>query len=221
MTKWSVCVWDTETGEELGEVLKRSEFVQAELSADGTEIAMAADGAAKLGRDVRVWDTRTGRPLTEFLRHPAEIKLVSFSQDGARILTADTNWTVRVWDARTSRPTAEPMKHPGPVAWVRFSPDSARIVTVFSNTNTHSPAVLVWSAQTGQRLLGPLKQWDAYWLAQLSPDGGKILTSPDRFTLIVSDSETGRLLAGADQACRGRPNGSIRRLWEEGSFGLG
>ncbi len=54
---------------------------------------------------------------------------MSFSPDGARIVTGSFDRTAKVWDARTGTPLLDLKGHTDWVSSVSFSPDGTRIVT--------------------------------------------------------------------------------------------
>ncbi|KAG2070032.1 WD40 repeat-like protein, partial [Suillus decipiens] len=74
------------------------------------------------------------------------VNAVSFSPDGARIVTGSQDQTVRMWDAATRQPVGEPLRgHTSSVKWVSFSPDGTRIAT-----GSEDQTVRVWDAAMRQ-----------------------------------------------------------------------
>ncbi|KAG2065892.1 WD40 repeat-like protein [Suillus decipiens] len=71
---------------------------------------------------------------------------VSFSPDGAHIVSGSWDETVRLWDAVTGEPVGEPLQgHTNWVNSVSFSPDGTRIVTGSSDET-----VRLWNTATRQ-----------------------------------------------------------------------
>jgi WD40 repeat protein len=54
---------------------------------------------------VWLWDAATGQPLSELREHSDAIRSVTFSADGARIITSSWGSTVRLWDAVVDQPS--------------------------------------------------------------------------------------------------------------------
>src|SRR5436189_190167 len=77
----------------------------------------------------KVGDARTSTPLLELKGHTNLVSSVSFSPDGARIVTGSFDGTAKVWDARTGTPLLDLKGNRYPVISVSFSADGARIVT--------------------------------------------------------------------------------------------
>ncbi|KAG2343516.1 hypothetical protein BDR05DRAFT_963087 [Suillus weaverae] len=74
--------------------------------------------------------------------HTGEVRSVSFSPDGTRIVTGSLYSTVRLWDAATGQPVGEPLRgHTDLVSSVSFSPDGTRIVT-----GSYGKTVRLWGA---------------------------------------------------------------------------
>src|SRR5262249_22675701 len=61
--------------------------------------------------------------------HTGHVHSVSFSPDGARLVTASGDQTAKVWDARTGTELLTLRGHTGAVYSASFSPDGTRLVT--------------------------------------------------------------------------------------------
>jgi WD40 repeat protein len=123
-------VWNAQVGESLSNLPRRRED-RAVSGPDGSRVVTASffEDAARL------WNGRTGDVLSKDLQHQGRIAAVSFSPDGARIVTASEDATARLWDARTGEPLARPFRHGSRVTAVVFSADGTRILTT-CNDNT-------------------------------------------------------------------------------------
>ena len=183
------------------------------ISPDGTRfVIIGPDSAA------RIWETSSGR-LLRTLRLAGQIESVSFSPDGARILTT-TNGAVQLWDASTGR-----LLHSLPTSGApSFSADGRRILTLGSEPK-------VWDVASG-RLLRTLRiHLRDYGEVILSANGERLLT--DRLavsdltdTLRIWDVESDRQLqtlhVGETDSITLSPigdrvlttNGTVARLWD-------
>jgi WD40 repeat protein len=121
--------------------------------------------------EARVWDARTGQPIGEPMRHLYDVGLVSFSPDGARVLTGSGDGTARQWDAATGRPLGPPMKHDRYLTATTFSPDGTRILTVAGKT------ARLWNARSGEPQGAPMVFDNFVLFAVFSPDGKQVVTS--------------------------------------------
>src|ERR1700731_4841346 len=79
--------------------------------------------------------------------HSAEVRSVSFSPDGTRIVSGSDEKTVRLWDAGTGAHLQTLKGHSDPVTSVSFSPDGTRIVS-----GSWDETVRLWDAVTGAHL---------------------------------------------------------------------
>jgi WD40 repeat protein len=141
-----------------------------EWSPDGSKLASAGmDGTA------RVWDAQNWELAYTIDGHepPAEVVNVTWSPDGAMIMTTSGNdergakdSTARIWDGDTGKELMVMNGHTKLVQFGAWSPDSSRVATA-SNDGT----VRVWDVETGNELLTldiPTLYGSAVWW---SPDG--------------------------------------------------
>jgi WD40 repeat protein len=183
-----VKVWDARTGTALLD-LKTGSGGGMSFSADGTRIVTAG------GTTAQVWDAKTGAALLELKGHDQPVRSVSFSPDGAWIVTGSYDRIVKVWDAATGKAVSE-RKGVTDVA-VSCSPDGRRIVTAGGKTAT------IWDPANGTVLLElkgrPIGR------ALFSPDGTRIVSEglkaddPDKpdegeRNITVWDARTGTAL---------------------------
>src|SRR5204863_22211 len=154
--------------------------------------------------EVRLWDAATGNPLGDPMRHDDEVRSLSFSPDGSRIVTASEHITTkeaeartwarsklpptvtasgqsttkigeaRLWDTAKGKPLGERMRHEGTVHRVGFSRDSSNAVT---GGEDEKAEVRLWDAATGKPLGEPIRDAEVVSDAIFSPDGSKIVTN--------------------------------------------
>ncbi|KAG2066989.1 WD40 repeat-like protein, partial [Suillus decipiens] len=99
----TVRLWDTVTGQPLGESLRghTGEVWSVSFSPDGTRIV-----SGSLDKTVRLWDAATGQPLGEPLQgHTGGVLSVSFSPDGTRIASGSEDKTIRLWSPVKVQPS--------------------------------------------------------------------------------------------------------------------
>jgi WD40 repeat protein/DNA-binding SARP family transcriptional activator len=96
--------------------------------------------------DIR--DARTGRSVRSFPGHAADVNLVAFSPDGARLATSGDDGTVKLWDPRTGA-QLDAFRGNGQddqVWGLSFSPDGSRLAAVWLGEQT----LRVWNLDTGR-----------------------------------------------------------------------
>jgi WD40 repeat protein len=150
----TVRIWSVRTGQRLTPPL-----IHADLLHERDSLAFSPDGsrlATAAGNSAQVWDVATGRAITVPLRHGGLVKVVQFSPDGRKLLSASEDGTVRLWDPETGHPVSETMRHGAQVTRAEFSPDGSRVATFSSDKS-----VRIWEVTQA-----PLPVPD--WLAPLA-----------------------------------------------------
>jgi WD40 repeat protein len=126
----SLRLWDAETGdaELLADRHERGEQtwrVGGAFAPDGRTFAVTDPG----GVGVRLWDAARRKPLAEPLRHPGEVRSVTFSPDG-KVLLCVAKDEAHFWDVATGKrlgPSRRP-PHALHVMSAAFSPDGRKYV---------------------------------------------------------------------------------------------
>jgi len=135
-----VRIWDLTTHKPLTEITyvrQQRQFTCAELSTDGTIVALGDQAGT-----ISFWDAKTGQIRREFARLPKSVGSLSFSPDGKWLAAAraDGRNGERLW------PITEPSRNEDLVVWdvdsgaevfhpkgygylAQFSPDGSRLVT--------------------------------------------------------------------------------------------
>lgn len=120
------------------------------LAHDGTVTHAAFDHGSRriatASRDhtARIWDVASGTPCTSPIWHADEVRRVTFSPDGTRVLTT-SGTMARVWDAASGRPVLDPLEHRRRIHAARFSPDGALIATASEDGTAR-----LWDAGSGR-----------------------------------------------------------------------
>ena len=136
-------------GDELKYRLGVSNLVLASNAYDNGDLALAAERLEKVPLEQRGWEWHYRNRLVRgglftLSGHTDQVLSVSFSSDGARIVTGSWDRTAQVWDARSGTPLLELKGHTSGVLSVSFSPDGTRIVT-----GDWDGTATLWDARTG------------------------------------------------------------------------
>src|SRR5207245_363283 len=121
-------VWDAESGKELSKIkgLKDGGVLAFALSPDGKRAAVS--GAP--GHSCVVYDLETKKELFRLRGHANTVHTITFSPDGARILTGAADRTMRLWDSTSGKEVHKFDAHAGYVRGARFTPDGKTLVSV-------------------------------------------------------------------------------------------
>ncbi|KZP17847.1 WD40 repeat-like protein [Athelia psychrophila] len=123
----TVCLWDPETGGDVGEPLEHGKSVHClAYSPDGTRIVSGSDDC-----ELRMWDAETHAAVGGPLRgHTAAVMTVAWSPDGTYIISGSKDQTIRAWDAETGLAVRGPLRgHSGSVTSIACSPDGTRFAS--------------------------------------------------------------------------------------------
>ena len=155
----------------------------AAFSQDGARIVTAR------GKIVRIWDAETGgllRTLTTQGGFPGGIESVTFSPNGAGILTGSYDGTARIWDSRTGSLIHTFEGHTDYVRSAVYSPDGTRVLTV-SNDQT----ARIWDAVSGRALHILSGHHGRIFVGSFSIDGKRVVTGNDAGEVFVWNADTG------------------------------
>jgi WD40 repeat protein len=177
----NVRTWSTDG--RLRRTLEQSGPVKAvAFDSEGRSLA-----AATVDR-VQIWDTGTWKQTGTVRTGPGVVD-VSFSLDGKRLVTANSDGTASVWNVATGRRELPPFEgHTDALTSAAFSPDGKLVVTASADHDAR-----VWDARTGEqenllRVHGAIVSD-----AEFSPDGRWIVTAgPGKAGLW--EVRTGRLI---------------------------
>ncbi|MCW3052862.1 MAG: High-affnity carbon uptake protein Hat/HatR, partial [Chthonomonadales bacterium] len=174
-------VWNAATGEPISPPLKHQGGVTcAVFSPDGSRVLTAGQD-----QTARVWLAASGQAVSAPLLHGTALLSAAFLADG-RILTAAQDQSVRVWNLPIRTGIARRQETGYRMNQALFSPNSQRLIvgdgklTVLNlGTGKLSPPVMVSGNVTQM-------SFDA--------EGRRIAVAHGDGTVLVSDTETGRLL---------------------------
>ena len=138
----TVRLWDTRTGQPIGEPLRGDGAVlSVAFSPDGTRLA--SGNWNMWNNNAQLWNTDSRQPIGQPMHHDDAVNSVAFSPDGTRLATGSDDKTVKLWDARTGQPFGPPLRHDDSVLSVAFSPDGTRIAAA-----SFDKTIRLWDALT-------------------------------------------------------------------------
>jgi WD40 repeat protein len=164
-------LWDATTGAPLGPPRKictqdPDDSVPVVLHPEGRTVRIGPDGCT-----AQLWDVANLRPLSPPLQHPNRLNCVTWSHDGTRVLTSDTEGIIRLWDAATGKAQEPPLRHHGIAEALAFSPDGK---TVLTGSLDHTARL--WDAATGQPLALPLRHQEGVTAVAFRPNSRAVAT---------------------------------------------
>jgi eukaryotic-like serine/threonine-protein kinase len=122
----AVHLWDTATGQRLGEFLPQKDIVLSlAFSPNGKALAVGHSHDYSGATGAVLWDVAGGKQIGD--PKPGPGILVRFSPDGKRLLTAGSR-TIKLWDAATSQHLGDPITEGSEVNSVAFHPDGQVIL---------------------------------------------------------------------------------------------
>ncbi|KAJ1299479.1 hypothetical protein OPQ81_011813 [Rhizoctonia solani] len=197
----TVRVWDTKTGELMltllngRSVASTSVATSVTYSSDGRYVASGSEYSV-----MRIWDLKTGLQVSAFdsLDHTRGVTSISYSPDGAHILTFAPPKTAQILNAQTGKLerclSVAPNQFLRSVA-IAFSPDCTRIAS-----GSADGYIYVSDVQTGELVTSPFMGGVGPVLSiAYSPSGTQIAWSPNDRTLRLWNLQTGELEIGPFQ----------------------
>jgi WD40 repeat protein len=190
----AVTIWDVQTGRDLRTIGPAADyfwFQSFDLSPDGTSIALGGGnvpngygGAAA----VRTWDTMTGEELYR-VGHELDVNDVSFSPDGAYLVTASWDGTAKIVE-RTGRVIRVFRQDGFKLYAARFSADGS-FVAVGASAESEPSRVTIWDWERDVvvRTIG-----NSGGVA-FDPSGPRIATVGPRGQVEISDVVSGSRVA--------------------------
>ena len=142
-------IWNTRTGELIGEPLKhQGPIVAVAISPNGaTVLTGSTDSTARL------WNSSTGHPIGPSLHHEGTVMAVAYSPDSTMAVTGSKDNAARIWSTESCELLVPPLMHDGAVGAVAVSPDGKLVLTGSSDKTTR-----LWRTANGKSLSAPLAQ---------------------------------------------------------------
>ena len=150
---------------------------------------------------IRLWDAETGEPQQELEGHTAQVNTLSFSPDGATLLSGSQAAQLYLWDVESGEQIRAFEGHVGRILSADFSGDGSRVVSSTGDdpedSSNFDRVARVYDVDSGE-MIAALQAEDTGWLraAALSPDGEQAAVAsydPNEFggTIRVWNVESG------------------------------
>ncbi|CAE7167722.1 unnamed protein product [Rhizoctonia solani] len=185
-------LWDPSTRQQSGDDLESKSVFSVAFSPDAKFIASGCGkGYSNVAAyTIQLWDVQTRKLASEpFKGHTTDVESVSFSPDGARIVSGSYDNTIRIWDIERGVTIGRPLE--GHTDWVRsaiFSLDSAQIVSCSDDCT-----IRFWDARTGETIGEPYTGHTAEVRSiAFSPRGTYMASGSCDHTIRLWDVRTGR-----------------------------
>jgi len=153
-------LWETGSARARLNLNHGTNILDAHFSPDGTQVAtIGAD------RAVRIWQAEDGRAIAQTIQLDAPVRLVAFSTDGRRILTA-SGARVAIWNTRTGEASVRRLQHDADISLALFNPDGRQVAIAGADNS-----VRLWNPQTGTAISLMSAGEAPVTILQFSPDG--------------------------------------------------
>ena len=195
----TVHLWDTASGEELINLIRKVDKVEIlshappgklyshepwgkdnisrptdiEFSPDGNIIAIGNTNSS-----IQLWNLATGRLISSFTGHTSNVNRLTFSPDGNTLVSGSSDGTIRFWDIETKEPR---QVYIAGHEWIRsasFMKNDSKLASVSSDG-----IVTAWDLKDFQKTTNKTKktlekprQWNTAVTLVFSPDGTKLLS---------------------------------------------
>lgn len=133
-----------------------------------------------------VWEVSSGQEISN-IAHDAEIRIISFNQDGRWVASGSRDGVVLIWHPTTGQVQSR-LIHDEEITSIAFSPDGRLIATGSVDTTAR-----IWNIDTGDEL-SRLAHDDAVTSIAINPGGDQIITGSLDDTLRLWDISTGKEL---------------------------
>ena len=172
---YSITIWDSQTGTEIGTITARSKIEgigAIALSPDGKTLVTAEEST------VTIWETQTGVEITTIDVGRDRRSCIALSPDGSAIAFPstfpDVIYGVKVWNRRLRSEQSTLDSHRSRVNEIIFSVDGKTIIT-----GSQDKTIKFWSSRSGVEIL--TLEGHSRWITSmaLSPDGNRLVSGDE------------------------------------------
>jgi len=172
-----VTIWEIETGKP-SKLLRGHKMPVASVAVSLLEDRIASGG---FGGELHLWDFRTGECLRSLEGHKETVRLLAFSRDGTKLVSATANETLgsdgpselKIWDVERGQWLFDLSGHKGRVQVLAITPDGNRVI---SGARANDCSVRVWDLRTGYCLHTFSEHRASVWSLAISQDGALALS---------------------------------------------
>jgi RNA polymerase sigma factor (sigma-70 family) len=191
-----------------------------ELSPDGSAVA----GFSHPDGVLALWDLTTGKAILtqKYAGERETVRTLTFSYDGATLVSGHEDGTVRTWDSKTGKPRCQLNAHDERVGRLALSRDGNILATAGHSNTTGDQTVRLWNPNTGKTILDDRSPRHGVSFLAISPNGRLVATSSYEPALHVWDARSGKLLhetiAGGPIVFASDSNTLISGGWSDGKL---
>jgi WD40 repeat protein len=170
-------IWDARTGQELF-TLNGGKMWSVSFSRDGSRLVGCGldNKDLHLPGEIKVWDARTGQELLTLKGHSSGVLAVTFSPDGARLVSGSRDQSIKIWDANTGQELFTLKSHAPTVTSVAFNSDGTRLASgsCWDSSPGSRGEITVWDLRPAQECFvfkGDKVPWQK---VAFSPNGSRL-----------------------------------------------
>lgn len=177
-------IYDARTGVRHHELPMGGLVSRVAFSPDSQRLATSTEPGS-----LRVWDVATGAPVTDALKSAGRIHDLWYSPDGRWLVVGAPLDQVRLLDSETGRTVAESPEAGAALVTSVMTPDQRRLISGTVHGDVH-----FWSLPDMKPLAPSGRHRSVVWATRLSHDGRWLATASGDQTVLIWDTETGRVI---------------------------
>jgi RNA polymerase sigma factor (sigma-70 family) len=184
-----ICVWDTDTGKQLYQVLPHAHVHSVAFAPNGK--VLVTGGA---GRGIHLFDAATGRQIRKLPGNEGGGTMsLAVSPDSKVLASGGHDCLVRLWDMATGQELRQLEGHGKVVNCLAFSPDGEMLASGGLDTS-----ICLWETSTGKPFgelaANPGKDLSFAWSFGFSPDGRTLVSGGEDKTIRLWDVSLKRVV---------------------------
>lgn len=157
-----------------------------QFSNDGKLLALACNSPS--GNTIRLWTIGGDSQPIWVARHRDDVRTMTFSKDGRRLLSSSYDHTTRVWNTATGVPECEPLLHPNALVSAMFSADDTSVLSL-----AYGGTMWLWRLNVPPAI-PTMNHGSPILSAAYDPGGKRIATGGLDGRIVLWDSSNGQPL---------------------------